>query len=66
MGIEHFVQSGHPHLEEAYWLEEGVRPELAARGLLDTGPSSPAGVPSANGRPASAPGGAPLLVAGGR
>ncbi|WP_043268066.1 LLM class flavin-dependent oxidoreductase [Streptomyces sp. CT34] len=66
LGIEHFVLSGYPHLEEAYWFGEGVRPELAARGLLDAGPSPLAGVPAANGRPASAPGGAPLLIAGGR
>ncbi|MGW9431484.1 alkanesulfonate monooxygenase, partial [Streptomyces decoyicus] len=66
LGIEHFVLSGYPHLEEAYWFGEGVRPELAARGLLDAGPSPLDGVPAANGRPASAPGGAPLLIAGGR
>ncbi|MFI5973675.1 LLM class flavin-dependent oxidoreductase [Streptomyces sp. NPDC051452] len=51
LGIEHFVLSGYPHLEEAYWFGEGVIPELAARGLLDR---------------ATAPAGAPLLVAGGR
>ncbi|KEF08819.1 MULTISPECIES: LLM class flavin-dependent oxidoreductase [Streptomyces] len=74
LGIEHFVLSGYPHLEEAYWFGEGVRPELAARGLLPggvgtgtgTGPDPLSGVPAAIGRPASAPGGAPLLVAGGR
>ncbi|MEN2423586.1 LLM class flavin-dependent oxidoreductase [Streptomyces rimosus] len=72
LGIEHFVLSGYPHLEEAYWFGEGVRPELAARGLLPdvagtgTGPGPLSGVPAATGRPASAPGGAPLLVAGGR
>ncbi|MCM2418131.1 LLM class flavin-dependent oxidoreductase [Streptomyces sp. RKAG293] len=67
LGVEHFVLSGYPHLEEAYWFGEGVTPELAARGLLDTVPGSPlAGVPATNGRPASAPGGAPLLLAGGR
>lgn len=59
--------SGYPHLEEAYWFGEGVTPELAARGLLSTVPASPLlGVPAANGRPASAPGGTPLLVTGGR
>ncbi|MEU1801658.1 LLM class flavin-dependent oxidoreductase [Streptomyces sp. NPDC019937] len=52
LGIEHFVLSGYPHLEEAYWFGEGVTPELAARGLL------------ADGRPGA--GAAPLLVAGGR
>jgi alkanesulfonate monooxygenase len=35
LGIEEFIFSGYPHLEEAYWFGEGVRPELARRGLLD-------------------------------
>ncbi|HWO60972.1 MAG TPA: LLM class flavin-dependent oxidoreductase [Umezawaea sp.] len=34
VGVEEFVLSGYPHLEEAYWFGEGVRPELARRGLL--------------------------------
>ncbi|MEU4806767.1 LLM class flavin-dependent oxidoreductase [Actinosynnema sp. NPDC023587] len=34
LGVEEFVLSGYPHLEEAYWFGEGVRPELARRGLL--------------------------------
>ncbi|GAA3007958.1 LLM class flavin-dependent oxidoreductase [Actinokineospora diospyrosa] len=34
IGITEFVLSGYPHLEEAYWFGEGVRPELARRGLL--------------------------------
>jgi alkanesulfonate monooxygenase len=34
LGIEHFVLSGYPHLEEAYWFGEGVRPELVRRGLV--------------------------------
>jgi alkanesulfonate monooxygenase len=34
IGLEEFVLSGYPHLEEAYWFGEGVRPELARRGLL--------------------------------
>ncbi|AIJ22841.1 alkanesulfonate monooxygenase [Amycolatopsis methanolica 239] len=34
LGIEEFVLSGYPHLEEAYWFAEGVLPELAHRGLL--------------------------------
>ncbi|MYQ44916.1 LLM class flavin-dependent oxidoreductase [Streptomyces sp. SID4985] len=54
LGIEHFVLSGYPHLEEAYWFGEGVIPELAARGLLDGAAAEGSG------------GGAPLLVAGGR
>jgi alkanesulfonate monooxygenase len=34
LGIEEFILSGYPHLEEAYWFGEGVRPLLARRGLL--------------------------------
>jgi alkanesulfonate monooxygenase len=33
LGVEEFVLSGYPHLEEAYWFGEGVLPELARRGL---------------------------------
>ncbi|MET0699272.1 MAG: alkanesulfonate monooxygenase, partial [Mycobacterium sp.] len=33
VGIEEFVLSGYPHLEEAYWFGEGVLPELTRRGL---------------------------------
>lgn len=33
-GVEEFVLSGYPHLEEAYWVGEGLRPELARRGAL--------------------------------
>jgi alkanesulfonate monooxygenase len=33
VGIEEFVLSGYPHLEEAYRFGEGVLPELARRGL---------------------------------
>ncbi|MEU6853996.1 LLM class flavin-dependent oxidoreductase [Actinacidiphila alni] len=66
LGIDHFILSGYPHLEEAYWFGEGVMPELAAHGLLEAQTSPLAGVPAANGRPPSAPGGAPLLLSGGR
>ncbi|MFE9810622.1 LLM class flavin-dependent oxidoreductase [Streptomyces sp. NPDC005548] len=51
LGIEHFVLSGYPHLEEAYWFGEGVIPILGSRGLLSRTRTG---------------GGAPLLVAGGR
>lgn len=51
LGVEHFVLSGYPHPEAAYWLGEGVIPELAARGLLER---------------AETGSGAPVLVAGGR
>ena len=33
LGIEEFILSGYPHLEEAYWFGEGVLPILAARGV---------------------------------
>ncbi|GIE98848.1 LLM class flavin-dependent oxidoreductase [Paractinoplanes rishiriensis] len=32
LGIDEFILSGYPHLEEAYWFGEGVLPELARRG----------------------------------
>ncbi|MEU7478682.1 LLM class flavin-dependent oxidoreductase [Lentzea sp. NPDC042327] len=35
IGISEFILSGYPHLEEAYWFGEGVRPLLEQRGLLD-------------------------------
>ncbi|QNP68500.1 LLM class flavin-dependent oxidoreductase [Streptomyces roseirectus] len=40
IGIEEFVLSGYPHLEEAYWFGEGVLPRLAAEGLWKH-PSAP-------------------------
>ncbi|MEU9591408.1 LLM class flavin-dependent oxidoreductase [Streptomyces sp. NPDC048219] len=50
LGIEEFVLSGYPHLEEAYWFGEGVLPRLAARGLwrhpFDGPAAAPAAVPS--------------------
>jgi alkanesulfonate monooxygenase len=33
VGIEEFVMSGYPHLEELYWFGEGVLPLLERRGL---------------------------------
>ncbi|WP_405132868.1 LLM class flavin-dependent oxidoreductase [Nocardia sp. NBC_01388] len=33
VGINHFVLSGYPHLEEAYWFGEGVLPILERKGL---------------------------------
>jgi alkanesulfonate monooxygenase len=33
LGIEEFVLSGVPHLEEAYWFGEGVLPQLERAGL---------------------------------
>ncbi|MGW0932564.1 LLM class flavin-dependent oxidoreductase [Streptomyces sp. NPDC002644] len=43
LGIDEFVLSGYPHLEEAYWFGEGVLPRLADRGLW----SHPARTPDA-------------------
>ena len=52
LGIDEFVLSGHPHLEEAYWFGEGVLPLLRRKGLwrhpfrpADTAPA--AGIPFA-------------------
>jgi alkanesulfonate monooxygenase len=47
LGLDHFILSGYPHLEEAYTFGEGVRPILAKRGLLSdgaavAGPTGPA------------------------
>lgn len=40
LGIDEFILSGYPHLEEAYRVGEGVIPELRRRGLLaDAGPA---------------------------
>ncbi|MEU8340993.1 LLM class flavin-dependent oxidoreductase [Spirillospora sp. NPDC048832] len=33
LGIEEFILSGYPHIEEAYWFGEGVLPELRRRGV---------------------------------
>ncbi|WP_033327834.1 LLM class flavin-dependent oxidoreductase [Streptomyces yerevanensis] len=41
LGIDEFVLSGYPHLEEAYWFGEGVLPRLAEQGLW-THPVRPA------------------------
>jgi alkanesulfonate monooxygenase len=41
LGIEEFIFSGYPHLEEAYWFGEGVLPELRRHGALDpAGPTA--------------------------
>ena len=47
LGIDEFILSGYPHLEEAYRVGEGVIPELRARGLLATTfPPEPSGAPA--------------------
>lgn len=35
LGITHFILSGYPHLEEAYWFGEGVLPLLQHKGLWE-------------------------------
>jgi alkanesulfonate monooxygenase len=41
LGIEEFIFSGYPHLEEAYWFGEGVLPELRRRGVAVADPRAP-------------------------
>lgn len=33
IGIDEFILSGYPHIEEAYWFAEGVMPLLRAKGI---------------------------------
>ncbi|MGA5700143.1 LLM class flavin-dependent oxidoreductase [Peterkaempfera bronchialis] len=40
LGIDEFILSGHPHVEETYWFGEGVLPLLADAGLW-THPAHP-------------------------
>ena len=42
LGITEFVLSGHPHLEEAYWVGEGPLAELGRRGLWEPAAGSEA------------------------
>ncbi|MGW2330432.1 LLM class flavin-dependent oxidoreductase [Streptomyces sp. NPDC001700] len=44
IGIDEFVLSGYPHLEEAYWFGEGVLPRLRQQGLWSH-PAGPAAAP---------------------
>jgi alkanesulfonate monooxygenase len=41
LGIDEFILSGYPHLEEAYRVGEGVIPELRRRGLMELPGSAP-------------------------
>ncbi len=34
LGIDEFILSGYPHVEEAYWFAEGVKPVLRKQGLV--------------------------------
>jgi alkanesulfonate monooxygenase len=52
LGIDEFVLSGYPHLEEVWWVGEGVLPELGRRGLWSphagyVGETGPVSVPFA-------------------
>jgi alkanesulfonate monooxygenase len=47
VGINEFILSGVPHLEEAYWFGEGVLPQLKREGLW----SHPGGRHSRGNRP---------------
>jgi alkanesulfonate monooxygenase len=40
LGIDEFILSGYPHVEEAYWFAEGVMPILRARELYGADPAS--------------------------
>jgi alkanesulfonate monooxygenase len=44
-GFDHFILSGQPHLEEAWWFGEGVIPRLRSAGLLDPPPTTTSGDP---------------------
>jgi alkanesulfonate monooxygenase len=46
LGIEEFVLSGYPHLEEAYWFGEGVLPLLQRQGLWSHPTRAAAGWPA--------------------
>ncbi|VEG51878.1 alkanesulfonate monooxygenase [Mycolicibacterium aurum] len=47
VGIDEFIFSGYPHLEELFWFGEGVVPILRERGLFKGGASTagPASIP---------------------
>jgi alkanesulfonate monooxygenase len=45
LGIDEFVLSGYPHVEEAYWFAEGVMPLLRHKGILADAGARPALVP---------------------
>ncbi|MGQ4512992.1 LLM class flavin-dependent oxidoreductase [Streptomyces sp. DW26H14] len=50
LGIDEFIMSGHPHVEEAYWFGEGVLLRLARAGLWSH-PAQPSGERPANAVP---------------
>jgi alkanesulfonate monooxygenase len=55
LGIDHFIMSGQPHLEEAYWFGEGVLPLLRGDGLIGRDGGAGAAAPTTGA-------GAPTLV----
>ena len=44
LGIDEFILSGYPHVEEAYWFGEGVMPLLRAKGIYGDAVSAPQAV----------------------
>ncbi|HEX4223984.1 MAG TPA: hypothetical protein VHZ97_16570, partial [Pseudonocardiaceae bacterium] len=51
LGIDEFILSGQPHLEEAYWFCEGVLPLLHRKGIWqhpDTAQQIPSTIPFAD------------------
>jgi alkanesulfonate monooxygenase len=54
LGIDEFILSGHPHLEEVWWFGEGVLPLLRERGLWSPPTTDetaePAAIPFASAR----------------
>ena len=45
LGFDEFILSGHPHVEEAYWVGEHVRPRLQRAGLVAPDPEPASKVP---------------------
>jgi len=44
LGIDEFILSGYPHVEEAYWFGEGVMPLLRQKGIYGDAVSAPKAV----------------------
>jgi alkanesulfonate monooxygenase len=54
LGIEEFILSGHPHLEEAWWVGEGVLPILERRGIWNRPGAQGTSVPESRAVPFAA------------
>ncbi|MCW2767176.1 MAG: class flavin-dependent oxidoreductase [Nocardioides sp.] len=39
LGVDEFILSGYPHVEEAYWFAEGVMPHLRRKGIYGAAPA---------------------------